>query len=138
MKMRCASILPLLAALVTYVACDPAKSSSHKESSSSEAKLSTLTLPIPHFADPFTKTIKGCHDDPALVIIGYPSGALEAGTTTAFLPPQASALSTTYVNKDLNRASISSLVSKFLREKNKLSSPNVFSEESLQISDNPC
>lgn len=95
-KMKFSSVTSL-AILVASVTGTPAKSSS------SESELSTQVVLIPSFADAFTTTIKACHDAPAHVVVGYPNGTFQPGTRTIFLPPQASATSTSWVDKALDR-----------------------------------
>ncbi|KAI1077930.1 hypothetical protein F5B20DRAFT_582749 [Whalleya microplaca] len=63
-----------------------------------QTPLSTLIVPIPPQGTPFTSTVSACDTVPAFAVVGVPNGTFFPGTTTIFLPPQASAASSTFVD----------------------------------------
>ncbi|KAI0150146.1 hypothetical protein GGR57DRAFT_198865 [Xylariaceae sp. FL1272] len=60
------------------------------------AATSTLYVPIPTGGIAFTSIVPPCETVPAYAIIGVPNGTFFPGTTTVFLPPQASGATSTY------------------------------------------
>jgi hypothetical protein len=70
---------------------------------------STLSIPIPTAANPFTTTIPGCGQTIApLVIIGFPTSTvtLNPGTITRFVPPQAEPTTTTIIDTVANETEV--------------------------------
>ncbi|KAI4593950.1 hypothetical protein KJ359_008738 [Pestalotiopsis sp. 9143b] len=72
--------------------------------------LATLTITIPTQGTAFTTTVPGCNDDGTTVdpfaVVGYPNGTFYPGTQTYYVPAQASAQSSTFVNYQLNATEV--------------------------------
>ncbi|OTA99973.1 hypothetical protein M426DRAFT_15944 [Hypoxylon sp. CI-4A] len=64
--------------------------------------LSTIIVPVPSQGEPFTSTISACETVPAFAVVGIPNGTFFPGTNTIYLPPQASAATSTYVDFESN------------------------------------
>ncbi|KAF4541759.1 uncharacterized protein LTHEOB_8340 [Lasiodiplodia theobromae] len=70
----------------------------------------TITIPIPSQGEEFTSTVTPCGTVNGFAVVGVPNGTLVAGTTTIFLPPQASASSATFIDKELSATQVIELV----------------------------
>ncbi|KAK0642588.1 hypothetical protein DIS24_g8921 [Lasiodiplodia hormozganensis] len=70
----------------------------------------TITIPIPSQGEDFTSTVTPCGTVNGFAVVGVPNGTLVAGTTTIFLPPQASASSATFIDKELSATQVIELV----------------------------
>ncbi|KAK6071980.1 hypothetical protein SCUP234_09469 [Seiridium cupressi] len=68
--------------------------------------LVTLTFPIPSQGTAFTSTIPGCDTVDPFVVVGNPNGTFLPGTQTYYLPPQAEAASSTFVDPKLNATQV--------------------------------
>ncbi|ETS73477.1 hypothetical protein PFICI_14423 [Pestalotiopsis fici W106-1] len=72
--------------------------------------LATLTLTIPTQGTAFTTTVSGCEADNTNVdpfaVVAIPNGTFYPGTQTYYVPPQASAQSSTFVNYQLNATEV--------------------------------
>ncbi|KAI0834315.1 hypothetical protein F5Y06DRAFT_157158 [Hypoxylon sp. FL0890] len=67
-----------------------------------QAPLSTLFVPIPTQGTPFTTTVSACDTVPAFAVVGVPNGTFFPGTATVYVPPQASGVTTAFVDSDSN------------------------------------
>ncbi|GME33089.1 uncharacterized protein LTHEOB_8340 [Neofusicoccum parvum] len=70
----------------------------------------TLTIPIPSQGTAFTSTVSACGTVNGFAIVGVPNGTLVAGTQTVFIPPQASATSSTFIDEALSATEVVQLV----------------------------
>lgn len=72
--------------------------------------LATLTITIPTQGSAFTSTVPGCDDDGTTVdpfaVVGIPNGTFYPGTQTYYVPAQASATSSTFVNYQINATEV--------------------------------
>lgn len=61
--------------------------------------LETVTLALPTGGTPFNNTVPACGTVPPFVVMGVPNASFTTGTHTLFLPPQASAIATSFTQK---------------------------------------
>ncbi|KAI2605308.1 uncharacterized protein GGS25DRAFT_524826 [Hypoxylon fragiforme] len=70
--------------------------------SAAEVTTPTIIVPVPTQGAAFTSTVSACDTVPAFAIIGVPNGTFFPGTTTIYLPPQASEATSTFVDLENN------------------------------------
>lgn len=58
--------------------------------------LETVTLPLPTGGTPFNSTVPACGTVPPFVVIGAPNASFNPGIHPIYLPPQASAIATSF------------------------------------------
>ncbi|KAI1136850.1 hypothetical protein F5Y05DRAFT_88763 [Hypoxylon sp. FL0543] len=67
-----------------------------------QTPLSTLIVPIPTQGAPFTTTVSACDTVAAFAVVGVPNGTFFPGTSTVYVPPQASGITTAFVDSESN------------------------------------
>ncbi|KAI1389853.1 uncharacterized protein F4822DRAFT_428194 [Hypoxylon trugodes] len=64
--------------------------------------LSTVFITVPSQGVPFTSTVSACETVSAFAVVAVPNGTFFPGTTTVYLPPQASGTTSTYIDYESN------------------------------------
>ncbi|KAL7621127.1 hypothetical protein AAE478_008441 [Parahypoxylon ruwenzoriense] len=71
-------------------------------SCAAQLPLSTLIVPIPSVGTVFTSTVSACDTVAAFAVVGVPNGTFFPGTSTIYLPPQASPATSTFTDSESN------------------------------------